>query len=457
MRKIFLFLGLFLVLLFGCVGGSSKTNTTKNGSLVNSTYPNGTLGDSSYCISLPNGVNDSGTIELNTCQDASVLIAHICDQNTRLDTQITCPVGKICSGGECVNGSQSSSPDNRTTAISGSGCIDSDGGKFFEQAGEINFGSIRYADKCLGIYDLTEYFCENGNATSVTTNCGTGYRCESGACVLQEKTCVDSNANDQSLSGVTTQYGGGRALRTYSDICLGKESKKSYSCQNGTVQEADLKCPVGTFCNLGACVGVCLETDTAQNYGWKGSVQLGETNYTDYCLGDNKTLTEFYCTDQDTIESISADCSIGCYDGRCLNYNEVTCTTGGVGNGDAQLYRGTELLIQKNATCIDYRKARAYTCDSNIISEKIDRCSDSEICLDDSCQKIRSRGCYDLHQYNISQVIVTDENSITGTYFDRCVSDRVVSVYSCQSNRSFAQEVQCPIGQHCLNGACIVN
>lgn len=94
------------------------------------------------------------------------------------------------------------------------------------------------------------------------------------------------------------------------------------------------KCPIGTYCNDGACVNnlgttICLDSDGGSVRNVKGTIKgydsSDHTKYidsVDYCSADGKVIYEYVCNSQGYVVLNSYGCSgtnnpNGCVDGTC--------------------------------------------------------------------------------------------------------------------------------------------
>jgi len=165
-----------------------------------------------------------------------------------------CPGGIVCGDGK-KEGSEACDDGNTTNGDGCSStcttetpvviCTDSDinamypDGKNLLQKGYITVGAAKYDDYCAGAV-LYEQVCISGVNASVRTECGTGYSCKDGACIMNvnvnNNTVVTINATNASVVA------------------------NSSVCGNGKL-ESEETCDDGNAFNGDGCSGLCKRED----------------------------------------------------------------------------------------------------------------------------------------------------------------------------------------------------
>ncbi len=159
----------------------------------------------------------------------------------------------------------------KTTVTASTACVDSDGGKEYEEKGTTqgimwtsqSSGVKEYTDSCKDSTSLQEYRCVAADGTTDgtafayfnTVTCTQGY-CLDGACVSG---CYDTDGSNFNTLG-TVIFGG----TEYTDTCCtdGVECAgytdsghvKEYTCSNGRQSVVYPSCTTGKTCVDGACV-----------------------------------------------------------------------------------------------------------------------------------------------------------------------------------------------------------
>lgn len=106
---------------------------------------------------------ESGTVEIegdewdDYCVDGDTVREYYCNWGERDSENMDCGSGEYCSGGRCVE-----------EPIL---CSDSDGGKDYDEYGEVTYGSNTYKDVCIDLDKLREYYCSSGVVKSVVYDC----------------------------------------------------------------------------------------------------------------------------------------------------------------------------------------------------------------------------------------------------------------------------------------------
>ncbi len=64
-------------------------------------------------------------------------------------------------------------------------CTDTDGGRSYDNQGQVTDNSGVFIDSCVDRSTLTEYYCDAGVGKSETHACGDGFKCSGGRCVVE--------------------------------------------------------------------------------------------------------------------------------------------------------------------------------------------------------------------------------------------------------------------------------
>jgi hypothetical protein len=224
--------------------------------------------------------------------------------------------------------------DKTTDILTVAGCLDSDGGKTYDEQGTANDGTNAEADVCKSNGKLVEYYCDEDDVVQEEeVSCASGEMCSSGACV-ETGSCTDSESgfdleNAGTVEGIwfeTTTAG------EWTDACDEYSGKvKEYYCTDaGYAYYNMIACSSDDICNEGICIDGCSDTDesgTNKGYNiytkgtttgyWKTTGEEG--SWTDYCRSDG-VLMEYTCTTGYAYSSGKKCSDLGktCSDGACV-------------------------------------------------------------------------------------------------------------------------------------------
>lgn len=443
------------VFLFsGCAGsGKAKANAT------NTTIapPECKRMDADLALNISGYVSLGTVISKDVCKDGSNLREYYCEGGKVANRVVPCPGGTVCEGGICIEKGAAAPPQEEEAHPLP--CIDTDDGKDYYLSGVAMTLDANYSDKCLGSYDLTEYYCQGSSVMAENHKCLVGEQCKDGSCFVFAKNCTDTNVNDTSLAGTVTLSGGGQVIDTKTDNCTGDTTKIDYYCSNNSVRNMSVSCPSDKYCYQGACVLFCDDMDGGKNYANASQVKDRYGSYSDYCR-DSKTIVEYYC-DKNLASPYEIDCPDFCNKGRCIDESEVICKEASAGR-TVRLQYGSDILEEHNDTCEDYRTMRDYECISEDIEYSTDECLDDQFCYAGACKDITAVGCYDLDlsdplgpEYVKSYVVLTYNDSIKSVKEDACYNDEEVTEYYCSGDSVKVDYIDCNDEEKCQDGRCV--
>ncbi|MBI5223354.1 hypothetical protein HY990_02955 [Candidatus Micrarchaeota archaeon] len=449
----FLIIGL---LIFGCAQSNNDTQKISNKSSRTATSlkqcedSDGGLDENANGFAIDNRQKAT-----DSCVNESVVAEGYCTREDKVAVQeISCDRGKICQNGACV---AVANVQNQTTVqpITEAGCSETDNGNNIYQSGTVRVQNRIYSDVCQGAYDILEYYCQNGEQKQANLHCPTGSRCLNGACTELERTCSETDANDQDSYGQTTIYGGGIVVNRESDRCLDGLSNLEFYCDGTQMSNRTVNCGTGKYCSSGMCQNICTDYDQGQNQQNVNSyVRVRNETYNDLCQ-DQKTLLEWSC-DGTTPTNRQITCDGACNNGRCINRNELTCINEG---SVAQLIYDGKIIEQRTSSCADSRTLRQVSCiDGEFITDAL-RCTSGDICSSSDCITPTPNSCYDLDSgsrdaYSQSSVIRINREGVKSEQTDDCLSDSTVIEYSCDQQNVKVDYKTCPSGYSCRYGAC---
>jgi len=432
------------ILVFGCIGAEKPSENISNDTFE---IPEPDCIDS-------DGLDEStqGTVTFNSteyqdsCDDGSTVKEYFCDGNSLEIKQIPCKETEECISGKCVKKEEPEpAPEPK--------CIETDSGSDYYNYGSVNYNGQLYHDVCQGNYDLLEYYCDNDELKQTTHHCSTGERCEEGECVGLDKTCEETDANDQTLYGTVTQYGGGMVISSEYDSCIDEQTRLEFYCESGEIMNKTELCSSDTYCYNGVCRAICQDNDEGENYFVASSASEKTEVFADYCMDEN-TLIEYYCSGNVLLES-SQNCDY-CLEGRCVKPSDIKCKEYAK---STQLTVDSELIEEKNDTCSG-TKLRDYFCFENEIDYVNEVCED--LCINAECVEITEEACFDLDisdpkgsSHVASSIILTTNTSVKDTREDYCLNDITLVEYLCDGTGFETEYVTCSGDEKCVDGACI--
>ncbi len=353
------------LLVFGCLGGSSKTKTNLS-------------------------MGDNQSAELNNTSSTSA------------EANLSNVSAPICSGPVCGSDGQSYITDcdavkaNVSILANGScvedlsKCNDSDGGVKPELSGITKKGQEVHADYCSSDSRVVEFACVDNTPTPIPMPCGDGQICVDGACIAPQNNslCSGPVKPDIYVSDNVTLNG-----KVYSDTCIIYSTVKDYYCKGTSIDFVTNNCPPGFNCNLGKCEKMsarCTDEDNGTNTSVRAEVvafvgiNKVADNY-DSCT-DDATLHEYFCDGDNSSASIDLPCGSGfkCLTGRCVK-SACSETDGGI-----DIYvKGTATSSNQTKTdfCTTDNSVREYHCVADDIVYDSFNCGDNYTCVDGQCEK----------------------------------------------------------------------
>lgn len=361
----------------------------------------------------------------DNCISVSMLEEGYCDGDRGRTENIDCGSGKICQAGACVVSTQPP-------------CTDSDNGQDFKTPGKATYLNIvngkteTSEDSCLADGRVNEFYCENGNVKSISTQCGPSEKCRTGA-------CVDAAV----ISGTCTEH---KDCSYPSEACINR------------------KCA--------ALSSLCSDTD-----GGNADTVQGTLTSTDYMTGQKTTvtdtcvhstmLTEYYCNPRwmqgkkgkefpITYDSTTVDCATKggpCKDGMCVYTAGAKSAEGGRCGSDTDCQTGLKCNTQY------------YFCERVKVGERgscqqTEDCAAGLVCDSGMCQKVTCTDSDNGMNPPDKGGILTITTTRMGTYKlpDTCVDDTTVAEQVCDLNNFLyfqKKPVKCPPEKpQCHDGVC---
>ena len=152
---------------------------------------------------------------------------------------------------------------------------------------------------------------------------------DSGYNLAKSGTCTDAESN-------------------YFESCVGSKLFE-YSCSNNKCVGAQVSCPVGSVCSIGACIPIaaCIDSDNGNNTSVAGTCTDYSGAHPDYCI-DSTRVAEYVCGGYACTKGPGTPCPSGkhCINGVCTN---SPCGNGIIDNGET--CDGTDFGGQ---TCFSY-------------------------------------------------------------------------------------------------------
>ncbi len=437
MKSLLIILVGMVVLAGGCIQQAGTANGAANASPA---APPPACTGGSASLSVAGTASYNGSQFSDACVSNASVKKFYCDGGQVRSMTADCPQDSACEAGACAAVREPVRPAAK--CVSTSPVVD------YYTAGSVTYNGTTYSDVCQGLYSLVKYSCDNDAVSQSTYHCPVGDQCERGACVHLDRTCTDTDAQDQSAAGTTTLYGGGVVISQMHDACVNSTTLTEYGCGNGIVVNTTVTCAEDYYCSGGACLPPCVATASG--------VTAGGTAYSNACK-DNRTFVRYTCYGS-SVSRVELPCETFCHGGACVPATSLSCTRSQ--NGVQIRYNGDVLLSQDNA-CVDYQTAKAYACDSSKMVFSYQSCSDDEVCQSGNCVAIARPGCFvvstgtegDVHYK--SSVILTSNRTVTSVRDNYCLSTVILVQYYCNDGAIGANYVNCPAEESCQDGICV--
>jgi len=252
-----------------------------------------------------------------------------------------CPEGTVCQDGRCtdrpeckeswacdewslcMNDTQARNCYDKNKCGTGKGmpeterscdtsCLDSDGTSFTDNDLKTkgickdSFGG--HEDFCNTENYISDWYCETGSNAEAFCVPG-GYFCPKGTACLDGRCMIPQPCKEE---WTCAEWG----------LC-GNNGQRKRTCTNSnncstTAYRPDITAPCGKDIK-------CSEDDSGDDYLNRGLTQIYDykneqviKQNQDACSHDAQTLTEYYCSDKDTIEIKMYKCLKGCNNGKCV-------------------------------------------------------------------------------------------------------------------------------------------
>ena len=386
-----------------------------------------------------------GTKGTDSCVNSTHIIEYYC-ANEKITSETTaCPQDHKCDAGRCA--AALAPPPSRSE------CTDSDNGADKFTFGWVEYNGNTYRDECPTIYQVKEYYCQNGSLASTNIVCPTGYQCTGGRCNQAPQVCDDTDSGkDKFTKGTVTIYSGYDTKSVSVDYCHDDVSVFEYFCDGTNLDSETIDCGTDYACNNGKCVyQECRDSDGGQNLMTHGITTKGDNSEGDTCLNDYN-LKEYYCSNNE-IEYVVSTCPSGyvCGSGKCIQETEI-CTDSD--NGQDLMTKGTTTKGTDTHTdsCDSTNNVREYYCDNNALLSIVSPCPVGGTCSDGQCIQAY---CHDTD----SGIDIYTAGSVSGTGgsgSDFCNTDiNSVIEYYCSGATSFSTTILCPFGYSCPTNACV--
>jgi hypothetical protein len=394
-------------------------------------------------------VISEGIEYVDECTSPGMVREYYCNNDKLASRVIACEGNSICSLGRCVEIPQEEEEEPKE-------CTETDSGRDYATFGSLDYRSSEHNDTCQGNFGLIEYYCENDSMKQEVHQCEIGKRCVDGACIVTDRSCIDSDEDNQLLVGTATQFSGGQVTGTSQDYCINNYTRMEYRCIDGSVVGSEQECPADMFCDSGNCRMECFDADQGKTFNVASYVRSMDGTYSDFCIS-NSRVKEYYCSDDEPM-AIEKDCSLFCHDGECLDSYDIECRTE---DEYVRLYSNDDILDEGRDTCLAPDVAKDYVCDGKDIEFVIDHCEENEFCHYGECNRIEEEGCFDLDGfegdgqiYYKSWAVKTTNESILRIKEDECLGDVTVKEFECDGNSFNVKFLDCPDGEVCRDGIC---
>ncbi len=177
-------------------------------------------------------------------------------------------------------------------------CTDTDGGRYEKTAGKVTDSEGVWPDSCVNASSVKERYCLDGKAYAQIMYCEANETCVSGACTTPLVTAsVCGNGKCETTIGENTtscpadcvaetietsvvrctDFEGSKNLSLSGKVSVGNETRQDRCqdvktimevfCLNNYFAEEAMACPVGSYCEAGACKRTCGDTVCQPAYG----------------------------------------------------------------------------------------------------------------------------------------------------------------------------------------------
>ncbi|HEY3450527.1 MAG TPA: hypothetical protein VGK67_29495 [Myxococcales bacterium] len=378
------------------------------------------------------------------------------DDGTCQDVQCiyrSCPDGKSCSAGACVDCAETGCPCGAVTCAAGEAC----------------FSGSCAPVSCAGVACRSGEICAKDGKTCITSDCA-AVSCSSGQVCVKGKCESSTCGSSTCVQGQSCQSGS-----CVDVLCVGKSCASGEQCAGGrclptTCSGSASACPSGQLCDSGACVdtrcvaavcpsgktcsaGVCVSISCASVACRSGEI----------CGKDGKTCV--------TLDCAPVSCSSGqvCVKGKCesATCGAATCVQG----QSCQSGTCTDVLCL-GKTCGAGEQCAAGRCLPTTCPGSPSACPAGQLCDAGRCADIRCLGavcaagqacaagvCVSTSCGSVpcrsgevcgkdGKTCVTPECAFTS-----CASDQICVAGTCES--STCGSTTCVQGQACRGDACV--
>ncbi|HSB46427.1 MAG TPA: Kazal-type serine protease inhibitor family protein [Candidatus Bilamarchaeum sp.] len=259
---------------------------------------------------------------VDSCTPEGKVSEYYCDGGEAKSEDIACPEGYACLDGLCQKSQNVTKPDagNSTQPPQNASlCSDGDGGKEFYVASSVTAGGKTYADTCTDLRLVKEYYCTDSAVASEIHQCDAGERCDTGRCMIAEKSCSETDGGDDIYNKGSLTAGSIVSEINRMDSCVDDDTVTEYFCSGNDYESEARDCPDGYMCANGECREAdCDDSDGGKDTLVRGTVTKGTEDKTDSCV-DSDTVREYSCSGK-SIESDSINCPSGysCDNGKCV-------------------------------------------------------------------------------------------------------------------------------------------
>ncbi len=171
------------------------------------------------------------------CYDEDTVNEYYCSGASAANKRIDCDTDEMCENGEC------------TTDF----CVDSDGGKYKDEYGTVEFDGDSWDDYCVDGDTVREYYCSGGEQAYSNMNCDSGDVCSGGRCIDEDELCTDTDGGKDYAEKGEVSYDS----NTYVDSCINVNDLREYYCSGGEMKSTSYHCQ--DMFALGGCYhGECL-------------------------------------------------------------------------------------------------------------------------------------------------------------------------------------------------------
>lgn len=257
----------------------------------------------------------------DSCANETAVTEYSCVAGSIASAAMPCALDETCESGRCApKPPANETAGNETQNPEPAGCSGPSEPDIYAKETTVLNGRA-YNDTCTDYRVVKDYYCHNGNVTSLSNECPPGYACSWGVCIKLEAVCSDDDGgNDTTQRSTVLVLKGINTIFKETDDCVDEGVVVEYYCNpDDSASSAEIPCPSGKKCASGKCIrSACDDSDGGIELYDQGTTSSEGVEKEDDCVDDN-TVREYYCYG-DEVRNDDYACKRGyvCSGGRCV-------------------------------------------------------------------------------------------------------------------------------------------